>query len=310
MLYIYSYNVTSIALKYDIHIVYNKDLPDSIDDIVVDDGSFTLLNYSHQEPLKLKMITLNVEDLYQRIETYFGEYAGRNEGMYGYNATSYSMEQFTPYKAVTITFSYVLPQPLLHQRINQAKVKANQIAKELTKDVYMPPAIKVYLALSYLQQTVSYDQKAFEVISNDSNLIIKYPHCQLAYGPLNEHLGICTGISHAFKYLMDAFHIECSVICGSTDSSGVVNHAWNLVKINHQYFHVDVTYNIGEGVTIHKFMKDDKNMGEYQWDHDKYPKAIGIHYNYDFVENWLEENGQKLIEAGIDKKYIYPYIIE
>ncbi len=308
--YIYSYNVKSVSLSYDIDFIYNEDLPKSLDDIIIDDGTFTLLDCKVNSPRQLKIITLDVEGLYQRIERYLGEFTGENEGMYAYNAMSYEMKQFTDYQAVIVTLSYVLEAGELNKCMNQSQIKAQQIAKDLTKGINMPPAIKVYLAMSYLNQNTSYDEVAFKAVSKEPYDIIKYPYSQIAYGPLFQHLGVCVGIAHAFKYLMDAFQIECRVICGSVDESGKVDHAWNLVQINHQYFHVDVTYNIGEGVSIHKFMKNDKNMGAYQWNHDKYPKAIGIHYNYDFVERWLEEHGQQLIDAGIDKKYIYPNIIE
>lgn len=308
--YIYSYNVSSVSLKYDIDFKYNKDLPDSIDDIIIDNGTFSVLDYHVIRPLKLRMITLNVEDLYQRLESDFGEYSGRYEGLYAYQANSCSMKQFTAYEAVTVTFSYVLSLERLVVAQKAARKKANEIAYELTRNVTTPPAIKVYLAMSYLHQNVTYDYEAFEAVTKDSYRIVEYPFSQIAYGPFLENKAVCVGISHAFKYLMDAFNIECDVICGNVGGSGKVDHAWNLVKINRQYFHVDVTYNIGEGMSIHSFMKDDKHMKEYQWNHDKYPRAIGIHYNYDFIEDWLEDHGQELIDAGIDVQYIYPNIIE
>ncbi len=60
-----------------------------------------------------------------------------------------------------------------------------------------------------------------------------------AKGALLNGVAVCDGYSYAFKMIMNSFNIPCKVITGY---SGGVGHAWNLVKINNQWYHIDVTY--------------------------------------------------------------------
>lgn len=59
-----------------------------------------------------------------------------------------------------------------------------------------------------------------------------------AYGALVQKKAICHGISCAFKLLCDQVDIPCIVILG--DASG--RHAWNLVRIQCRFSHVDCTW--------------------------------------------------------------------
>ena len=51
--------------------------------------------------------------------------------------------------------------------------------------------------------------------------------------------GVCQAYAYAFYYLMSKFDIECYVTASDT-----MNHAWNIVKIQDDYYHVDCTYDI------------------------------------------------------------------
>ncbi len=63
--------------------------------------------------------------------------------------------------------------------------------------------------------------------------------------------GQCSGISRAFKLLCDRANVWCIVAKGkalSTISHRWEPHAWNIVRINGEYFHVDVTFMIGSNM--------------------------------------------------------------
>ncbi|MBE6648678.1 MAG: hypothetical protein E7614_04065 [Ruminococcaceae bacterium] len=59
-----------------------------------------------------------------------------------------------------------------------------------------------------------------------------------AYSVFVRGEGVCQGYSYAFKYLMDAVGIECHYV-----SSNTLDHGWNIVKLDGEYYHVDVTGN-------------------------------------------------------------------
>lgn len=67
-----------------------------------------------------------------------------------------------------------------------------------------------------------------------------------SYGCLINGTASCEGYAKAMKYLLDAAGIENYIASGFThteDKKEPEGHAWNIVKINSQYYHVDVTWN-------------------------------------------------------------------
>lgn len=68
-------------------------------------------------------------------------------------------------------------------------------------------------------------------------------------GPLLHKRGVCEGIAKAFKFLCDLGGIECLVVCGQLEAGdlGQGHHAWNIVKINEDYVHIDLSCNLQLG---------------------------------------------------------------
>lgn len=64
------------------------------------------------------------------------------------------------------------------------------------------------------------------------------------YGALVEREVVCEGYAKAFKYILDALNIECILVSGdATNSSGTSeSHMWNYVKLNENWYGVDVTW--------------------------------------------------------------------
>jgi len=65
-------------------------------------------------------------------------------------------------------------------------------------------------------------------------------------GAFLDKKAVCEGIAKAFKLLCNEFGIKCIVVYGKAglrgDFSGDTYHAWNLVKIGGESYHVDVTW--------------------------------------------------------------------
>lgn len=71
------------------------------------------------------------------------------------------------------------------------------------------------------------------------------------YGCLVEGAASCEGYAKAVKYLLDELEIENRIVCGTASGgeSGSEGHAWNIVKINSEYYHLDATWDdpVGDG---------------------------------------------------------------
>lgn len=66
------------------------------------------------------------------------------------------------------------------------------------------------------------------------------------YGCLIKGEASCEGYAKAMKYLLDAVGIENYIASGYTqtdEEKEPEGHAWNIVKINSKYYHVDTTWN-------------------------------------------------------------------
>jgi transglutaminase/protease-like cytokinesis protein 3 len=56
--------------------------------------------------------------------------------------------------------------------------------------------------------------------------------------------GICSGYAHTYKLLMQLIGVDCIVVggTGTNQSGGTESHAWNMVKLDGNWYQVDVTW--------------------------------------------------------------------
>ncbi len=71
-------------------------------------------------------------------------------------------------------------------------------------------------------------------------------HAHNAYGALVEGQSVCEGYAEAFQYLLYQSGILCATVTGegyTGDSDVPEAHAWSLVRIDGDYYYVDLTWN-------------------------------------------------------------------
>lgn len=118
----------------------------------------------------------------------------------------------------------------IHRIVNKVAVKANTMrSNEFRLEKYLHDTVV---------KSVAYDYDA-----------LKKTDCFNAHsivGAFLENKAVCEGIAKAFKLLCNEFGIKCIVVLGKAnkegDFSGDDYHAWNLVKIGNESYHVDVTW--------------------------------------------------------------------
>ncbi|WDV45688.1 S-layer homology domain-containing protein [Clostridiaceae bacterium M8S5] len=70
-------------------------------------------------------------------------------------------------------------------------------------------------------------------------------YCHTAYGVLIYGTGVCDGYAEATNVLLNRVGIESKLVFGhakNKDNTDTIGHAWNLVKIDGKYYHLDVTW--------------------------------------------------------------------
>lgn len=88
-----------------------------------------------------------------------------------------------------------------------------------------------------------------DLVSYCSSPISSEDYVHTAYGALvadssgNSHSAVCDGYAFAYEYLLQQEGIECTIVFGRAGSADdMENHAWNLVKLDGQWYEVDATW--------------------------------------------------------------------
>ena len=95
---------------------------------------------------------------------------------------------------------------------------------------------------------------------------LEKPYSHEIIGPLGQGVGVCEGIAKSVKILCDALGLWCIIaIADNNPEAGVkYRHAWNILKVDGQYVHLDATFDnsLGqEGVIRYDYFNlDDKRL--------------------------------------------------
>ena len=136
------------------------------------------------------------------------------------------------------------------------------------------------------------------------------------YGLLVKGTGVCQAYAEVTKLLLNKVGIECDVVVGTSRDE---SHAWNILKLDDEYYMIDVTWNDPtpdeEGYVNYDYfnLTQEQFLQDHSWDTSKWPVATGTKYNY-FVYNNLVVNNymefQNLVKKSLSegKKDIIMYI--
>lgn len=82
---------------------------------------------------------------------------------------------------------------------------------------------------------------------------LKKPYSHEIIGALGHGVGVCEGIAKAVKILCDRLGIWCIIAISDSNPEKQIKyrHAWNIVRIDGTYYHLDVTFDntLGRGET-------------------------------------------------------------
>jgi len=95
---------------------------------------------------------------------------------------------------------------------------------------------------------------------------------ETAYDALIQQSANSEGIASAFKAVCDHINIECQIVNGKLDRE---EHYWNIVRIENEYYHFDVSALEERGGARALFQSDAEQQINYWWDQSIYPDCEG-----------------------------------
>lgn len=149
----------------------------------------------------------------------------------------------------------IIPEYLFEK----SKVKDHQKAMKARVEKLVRPALKMsekekeqYIH-DFICQNVRYDK-------------LKKPYSHEIIGPLGQGVGVCEGIAKTVKILCDNLGIWCMIAISEANPEKQIKyrHAWNIVRIDGKYYHLDATFDNslgkGEMMRYDYFNLDDEKM--------------------------------------------------
>jgi hypothetical protein len=151
------------------------------------------------------------------------------------------------YRGYTLQLEYLYPPAAAEALKQQIDARADAIIKAIGVDRMRPSYIQYQILHDQLLHAVRYDSSAPS--NSRANL-----EAHTIAGVFLSHAAVCEGIAKAFKYLCDKANLFCMLVSGSSADSQtgqIVSHAWNIVKLNDGFAHMDVTWDINVSTHSH-----------------------------------------------------------
>ena len=214
-----------------------------------------------------------------------------------------SMEHkiLSAYRSGNIELLSTEEQQVLDVALNIITSKISEDLSDYEKELI----VHDYIIMNCAYDSVNYNKNTIPDTSRTS------------YGVLVLGVAVCDGYSRAFKLLMDMLDIECDIVTGWADGE---RHAWNRVKLDGDYYLVDVTWNDptlegNSNVEAHYnfFNLSDEAMNASHTPSEPQIKvANSTKYNYFYYNNLVVSSKNdflKILQEALDKNENYVYVL-
>lgn len=159
----------------------------------------------------------------------------------------------------------------------------------------------------YMQDNISYDTKELEECSRMGWSINHVSHN--AYGALVKKSAVCDGISAAFSLIAQKMGFDCTVVNGRVAicTGDFSEHAWNVIKIGENYYHIDATWDINQREQSGEYrydyfcVSDSSICKDRDWDISSTPTCSSEDYSFYVKNQCLASNTSQL--RDIFKRY-------
>ena len=197
--------------------------------------------------------------------------------------------------------SYLYDEDTINSMKNELNEKIDYIQNNYLNGVN-DKLEQEYIIHDYIVNNTTYDYENFK-----NNTI---PHeSYTVYGALVNGVAVCEGYSKAALLLFNKVGIEAGIVTSSD-----MNHAWNYVNIDNQYYHVDLTFDDpfpeSNRVSYNYFNLTNTEMlrDHYGWNESLYPSFSDV--SLSSLRNLVINQGSNIARVNnrlyyIDGKILY-----
>ncbi|MBR1865451.1 MAG: hypothetical protein IJ801_02980 [Lachnospiraceae bacterium] len=189
------------------------------------------------------------------------------------------------YKKVKITIEKTMNYYAVEAYLNQTPIPDSQErAKELYEVIRQVMDTQITDGMTDYEKELTLHDYLVTHCTYSEN-VIQSPDSDIyrAYGALVNGDAVCNGYAEALKLLLDCAGVPSEFVTGT---AGGVEHAWNLVKLGDEWYHMDATWDDplpdgGEQVVHPYFNVSDEVIGQsHVWKREEYPEADSMFWNY------------------------------
>ena len=139
---------------------------------------------------------------------------------------------------------------IFENQLNQIVTNASRLSSAVEKEKYIH---------DYICSNTVYDEDS--------------PLNQSAYSALTSSHSVCAGYARAFQIACERVGIPCYYVTGTSKG---VNHAWNIVCIDGNYYNVDLTWDdvIADNFSKPSYIYFNKNDAAFAADHTRSDYAV------------------------------------
>lgn len=195
----------------------------------------------------------------------------------------YELERDDPMDAISLASFQYGGSPIVTLKFNY-HIDVDQLKemKDETRDLLKEAVSKVDVeGLSQYEIVCAVNDYLCDTVVYPPN----EPYAAETHTPYNAFKtgsAVCDGYSKAAKLMLNHFGVECDFVIGDCIQGG--GHAWNLVKLDGEWYHLDVTWNDGgaewdaDARTEYLLVTDAFMAQSRTWDTSIYPASAATAY--------------------------------
>ncbi|PGV60351.1 S-layer protein [Bacillus cereus] len=242
---------TSVQTEVQLLEAYKKDMKNYIN------------NHEEDITITYKSKQSNIREVMDTLVKAYDETVDSNEYMkYNVANTQYSIRGIPGDYVFTLKITYRESK----EQMNYVKTQAKSVITSIVK-AGMDEHEKVKAIHDYVVKHVSYDT-SFQAYT--------------AYEALANRSAVCQGYALLTYQLLKEAGVEGHIVTGTGNGQP---HAWNLVKIEGKWYHLDTTFDDPipdvEGRVTYSYynLSDEQIAKDHQWDRNQFAKATTIYNN-------------------------------